>query len=636
MAFNSRLIPPNAFGPADAAPAADEIKRQDILQTIGQQLENSGIDDSSIHYILKNYVSNFIDMGIPEDQIKMIVQDPSAQVLIRQDVDPKDVLTLFQPKNTSKDYQDPRRSERLAVRDHILFHVHDPEFDAIEDHLTQIVKHMQEDPNNELLYPIYKMTRQIATIEPSFDSQCKELIRTILDQITQTESPNGRALARIDPGMVQDHLKNFINKILPVEVQQALFDEDPDTLDNSLDQFRSIVNPIMECANTLFNRFEGWIAPFVGVMHDKANHIIAVTKDKIGSELSRGRNIAKEHLQGMVYIDMIYGLDMTYITALNIYHNADEIYRYLVAAPGGILEGGVEIVSNLAQLLAGNIQSVREFYVTASSMGAGIPFNVFLFSLSLSSILYRQDITDLSEAGSYRIAEKIRRGRNFLMSNKAYLQEQLASEGASNLTNAIFITFRVSKQLAMMYYGTSPYLLTGFTCHVLYHFINSFHNGMNTVTISEQIVKSAGEIFGDLIPDVVANIKAIVSHVQKQVAIQDTEARAELQKEIEAYMREEHGGIGGGAKRRISHKKSKKHHSKKHHSKKHHSKKHHTKKHHSKKHHTKKHAVHKKRATKKHPVKKHAAKKRKTISKKYAKKSKHTKRQHGGLHTMNH
>ena len=634
MSGNNMNLGNNGHAAAAAGPAADEIRRQDILQTIEQYLKHPSFEFSAdeIEYILQNYVSYFIDEGIPEDFIIVILEDPSASLLIRQGENPQLVLDLFQ-KNTSDSYENPFNSigYRARVRgDHRLGPVDDPEFDGIEEHLTTIVEQMQYDPNNELLYPIYKMARQIATIEPSLNADCKALLTTILDQITQTKTLNGRDLAPIDPDMVARHLTDFIDKIIPETTIQEL-----NRIEGGLDHIRAIVNPIMEFADTYIDRFEKFVAPFAEAMGAKLNIINQITKNNIVNAIRTSRNVAADQLQKMVYIDMIYGLDMSYTTAFNIYRNSDKIYQYLVAAPGGIVESSVVIVGDLANLLAGNIQSVREFYAYAASMGAGIPFNIFLFCLSLSSILYRESIDKSYGDASYHIAEKIRSSRNVLMRSGEALKHLMDSKGASNLTNAIFITFRVSKQLAMMYYGTSPYLFMGFTCHVLYHFIESFQDGKNTVTISKQILASAEVIFGDLIPTTVEQIQAIITDVQGEVSRQDEEARAELLAEIEAYMREEESGASGGAKRRISHKKSKKHHTKKHHSKKHHSKKHHSKKHHSKK-----HAMHKKRATKKHPVKKHVAKKRKTISKKHAKKhakkTKHTKRQRGGVHNGYH
>lgn len=397
----------------------------------------------------------------------------------------------------------------------------------IENLLGEIVNH-QQTAENESAFNAYGALFMLANqIYKVFTSNYKRGLEPLMLNLLRVM--NGVYIRSEVTG--REFFVEYQSHFNPEEINHALYNlvemtigELPELAPGDYMNVRNIVNPIVETAGSLIERFGAWLAPAVTHINNRifayVNPVYQHTIEKI------------PHLQGMV-VESLYNLP----TIEKIYLG-DSIIQ-VIELGYGHLDFLIETLcqsSSFAKMVAdigiatingalGSIESIRSSLMAIQ----GMSFNLLVFTIILTQQIYNH------RRGDENLGEYLKdlcityASRALFKLNEAYAETEHGRAVAIQYGNIIYhsinLTIDAVKQIHLMGYAANPFLLSGFVAYTVGTYINSFHSE-KPMTLVQAFDQTYRTVFGEELPEAFDRLKQAFNDLGTEIETQVAQIKA--------------------------------------------------------------------------------------------------------------
>lgn len=412
----------------------------------------------------------------------------------------------------------------------------------IENLLGEIVRH-QENAENESAFNAYGALFTLAhRIYEVFASNYQRGLEPLMLNLLRVM--NGVYIRSDVTG--REFFVEYQSHFEPEEINHALYNlvemtigELPELTPDSFEFIRSIVNPIMETADSLIHKFGDWVTPAVTHINAKLKESIAPILEQAEEVLKRIPETFQGYFIGLPTIQKIYLGDSLLQLLQFGYDNAQFIYNAMISS-----SDITQLLLNLGTGTIANIGDIIRMARDGLAYVEGITFNTLVFVfVSVINIYGHQNPDDDTMT---QLQELCITYAGIALKNlkKKHRDAKPGFEAAQTygliIYKSLMASTEVIKQLHLAGYAANPWLVSGFVAYTMHIYINSFHTGEHP-SLVEAFRHTFINVFGPGGPQAVADAIKAIGDIRDQIMVEikeadQTEQGHDLQKLI--------GGLG--------------------------------------------------------------------------------------------
>ena len=317
-----------------------------------------------------------------------------------------------------------------------------------------------------------------------------------------------------------------INKALELLVEMTI-GELPKLAADNYELVKNIVNPIVETADSLIERFGAWLAPAVTHINDRLFAYVSPAYEHAIEKIPKFRVIVEESLRNLPTIEKIY-LGDSIIQVINF---TRENVHYLIGTlcqSSSFAKMVADFGVGTIETILGGIESIRRSLMAIQ----GMSFNLLVFTIVLTQQIYKHHGGNDQDLGKYLKDLCITYASRALFKIRgAYAETEHGREVAIKYGNIIYhsikLTINAVKQIHLLGYAANPLLLSGFFAYAVARYINSFHN--DKISLGDAFLETYRTVFGEELPKAAHHVIEDLNKLGTQIKTQvdQIEANAE-------------------------------------------------------------------------------------------------------------
>jgi hypothetical protein len=262
---------------------------------------------------------------------------------------------------------------------------------------------------------------------------------------------------------------------------------------------RNIVNPIVETADSLIERFGAWLAPAVTHINDRLFAYVNPVYQHTIEKIPHLQGMVAENLHNLPTIEKIY-LGDSIIQVIELgYGHLDFLIETLCQSSSFakmVADIGIATINGAL----GSIESIRSSLMAIQ----GMSFNLLVFTIILTQQIYNH------RRGDENLGEYLKdlcityASRALFKLHGAYAETESGRAVAIQYGNIIYqsidTTIKTVKQLHLIGYSLNPFLIGGFVAYTVGTYINSFHSE-EPMTLVQAFDQTYRTVFGEELPE---------------------------------------------------------------------------------------------------------------------------------------